>query len=154
MVAAKHQYITRLQNAWWVRIQGVGGKLVASGYFSDRKYGGKKDSEQAAVAYRDKLAKKHRANRKRVYSTDRRSKSGVVGVHLNKLSNNGNSYFYWTSSIMRDGKQTHQMFSIKKYGYDKAFLMAVKARYKYVGTPIPKGVKAPPMNKQVKAYLK
>lgn len=59
------------------------------------------------------------ANNKRIFSNN---KSGVKGVTFSKY------HSAWISLWQEDGKQKKKHFSIKKYGHEKSFQMAVKKR--------------------------
>jgi len=66
-------------------------------------------------------------NKTNCYNQNKRinNKSGVTGVHL---INNGDGLYYWVASWMQDGKHKGKLFSIKKYGDEVAFNLAVQTR--------------------------
>ena len=67
------------------------------------------------------------------------NKSGYTGVYL-KIDRRNKIYKYWTSMWYEDGgKIKYKYFSIKKYGYSKAYNMAVKFRENKIKELILKG---------------
>lgn len=55
------RHTTQESTGWYVRMRSLG--RVKRKYFSDRAYGSKQDSLEAAIKYRNKLAKTQRDGR-------------------------------------------------------------------------------------------
>ena len=128
--------ITRLDHeesgtrGWQVRIQRR--RVRRTGYFSDRRHGGRNASLRKAREFRDRLLEKmkpfSRAARAKLKSE--RNSSGAVGVC--KVSNAGKygiHYEFWQATWSpRPGERKSARFSISKYGDRKAFQKACRAR--------------------------
>lgn len=107
-----------------------------SKFFSDRAYGGKRAGLAAAREFRDRLDEKVRPVDRvsRMKAVSSRNSSGVPGVRLreNVVVRNGWEYTYmnWEASWTpkSGGRRVKRQFSILKYGDEKAFEMAVRAR--------------------------
>ena len=120
---------------WFVRGY-RNGKTYAK-LFSDRKFGGYDGSLEKAQRYRDKLHQKlgemKKAQRKRrVAFRDSRNKSGVLGVCRTTKKGQGGvmNEVYSVTWRPKPGVQKCTSFSIRKYGEDKAFKLAVAHRKK------------------------
>ncbi|MEM9226619.1 MAG: AP2 domain-containing protein [Verrucomicrobiota bacterium] len=133
----KHKGISRIDSGsthgWFVR--GYRNGKTFSKLFSDRKSGSKGDALEAAVTYRDSLyaeleqmPQKPRA-RRMVYR-DSRNTTGVLGVsRTSKTDAKGRTTeCYSVSWRPEPGKQKCTSFSIRKYGEEKAFELAVALR--------------------------
>ena len=103
---------------WLVRAYG-GGKTFSK-YFSDRRFGGKEQSQAKAIEFLDQLTKevkekfadyKPRQNqplyRKRRGSSN---KTGVVGIHRCQTVNHGKPVAYWAATWNEDGKPKDKKF--------------------------------------------
>lgn len=115
-------------------------RIMRQGYmytqlFSDREYGSKKKSLDAARIVRDELeaelktySSKDLAKRERSNNT-----SGITGVRLVEESDprweSKPTYQYWVAQWSPSkGVRKTKRFSVEKYGYDEAYRLAVKAR--------------------------
>lgn len=136
---SKNKGISRIDSGsthgWFVR--GYRNAKVYSKLFSDKKCGGKQKAYNMAVSYRDDLIGEitqipKKARGRRIVTSDRRNKTGVIGVcRTVKKSPNGNSCdCYSVSWRPEPGIQRCTSFSIKKYGEKKAFQLAVAHRKK------------------------
>ena len=120
-------------HGWEVRITRRG-KHVAK-YFSDKDYGGKRASLGAAKSFRDDQIEKLRPYTRLELVKRAEIRSGnVPGVRLreNVVEKNGWQYTYqtweasWTPA--EGGRRIKRQFSINKYGDEKAYKLAVRAR--------------------------
>lgn len=124
----KHKDIARIDqeskrtHGWYVRVRFRG--VTKSKFFSDKKWGGRYSSLQAAISWRDETEAawgKPRTDRNMVMVT--RVSTGVVGVRLNdKL------HRYEISWTGKNGKQGKTTVSILKHGKKKAFARACQIR--------------------------
>jgi hypothetical protein len=122
-------------HGWFVR--GYRNGKTYSRLFSDRKLGGKTKALASAKTYRDGLLLQIKAipaqrNPRRLVFKDARNVSGVLGVcRTSKTSPNGTPYeCYSVSWRPESGVQKCTSFSIRKYGEEKAFQLAVDHRLK------------------------
>ena len=120
-------------HGWEVRITRRGKKVAK--YFSDRDFRGKRGALAAARAFRDELIDKLRPYTAIELVKRAQERSGnVPGVRLreNVVEKNGWQYTYktweasWTPA--RGKKRIKRQFSVNKYGDEKAYKLAVKAR--------------------------
>jgi hypothetical protein len=132
--------VTRVDNAvsrthgWLVTIQRRG--TIFRKQFSDGVLGGKAKSLAAAKAYRDEVVAKYPPLSKREHAEilKKNNKSGVVGVCRYCASETrqkpvSEKRWFWVASwVLPDGRAKRIKFSVKKYGEEGAFKMAVKAR--------------------------
>ena len=132
-------HITRFDNeikkrhAWHVTV--TRNKQRAGKRFSDSAHGGKKQSLQAAIQYRDELLKQTDVYALLVgYGTSLQSnnKSGIAGVYradkINKRSPN-TRHIYWVAYGKNEyGVRYCCRFSIKLYGEAGARQMAIDER--------------------------
>jgi hypothetical protein len=104
-------------------------------YFTDVGCGGKSKALNEAKKYRDEVVSKTRpftrAELSRSIKT--KNKSGMVGVTLiektDKRGSKFHKYLYWKAWWSpKVGVRKVMMFSVSKYGYDKALKLAKKAR--------------------------
>ncbi len=131
-------YITRLHYrssfGWWVRLRFA--SIQKS--FSDRIYGSKAKSRQAAIKFRDAclrdLAKKGlpigRKPKGHHKNPTIRNRTGVVGVHyVIKTYGDGSRHkSYIGTYYPRKYEHSVKSFSVNKYGEKKAFKLAVAFR--------------------------
>lgn len=122
-------------HGWFVR--GYRNGQTYSRLFSDGKFGGPEAALAEAQLYRDKLQehlenvpKKPRA--RRLVLRDSRNSTGVLGVcRTSKKGPDGTvNDCYSVSWRPEPGKQKCTSFSIRKYGEEKAFALAVAHRHK------------------------
>lgn len=132
--------VTRVDNpnsrthGWLVTIQRRG--VIFRKQFSDGVLGGKTRSLTAAKAYRDDILAKYPPLSKREHAEilKKNNKSGVVGVCRYCASEtsgrpNADKRWFWVASwVLPDGRAKRVKFSIRKYGEEDAFKLAVKAR--------------------------
>lgn len=104
-------------------------------FFGDERAGGKRKALTAAREFRDGIEVKHRNyTRKEIAKIkSKRNTSGIVGVRLaSETDSRGPNelvYSYWVAQWSpKPGLRRTARFSINKYGEDKAFKMACKAR--------------------------
>jgi len=122
-------------HGWFVR--GYRNNKTFSKLFSDKKLGGKAKALIAAKAFRQSLWNKIekipvKRRPRRLVVRDSRNTTGVIGVcHIAKKNNNGSIYeSYAVSWRPKPGIQKCTSFSIKKYGRQQAFRLAVELRKK------------------------
>lgn len=122
-------------HGWFAR--GYRNGKTHSKLFSDRKCGGKDEAYALAKAYRVELSGKldeipKAPSKRRIVVSDSRNKTGELGVSLVvKKGPNGQKYeSYSVSWRPKPGVQKCTSFSIKKYGKDQAFKLAVEHRRK------------------------
>ncbi|NNC90091.1 MAG: AP2 domain-containing protein [Akkermansiaceae bacterium] len=116
-------------HGWQVRLQRRGVKHAK--YFSDRSYGGAKRAFTVARDWRDRLLTRlEDGEAVRVCRRSPRNSSGVVGVaKVTVVAPNGNEYQFWQAAWSPEpGKRRCVKFSVKRYGDEAAFELAVKAR--------------------------
>lgn len=110
-----------------VRLQRRGVKYGK--FFADRVHGNPQLALRAARQWRDTLLDKI-ADRARVCERSPRNSSGVVGVSkITVVTANGTSYQFWQATWSpTPGQRRCVKFSIKRYGNQQAFQLAVEAR--------------------------
>jgi len=121
-------------HGWLVTIQRRG--VIYRKHFSDGVHGGKTKSFNAAKAYRDEVIAKHPPFSMREYSNivKKNNRSGVVGVcrycasETRDMPEEKQRWFWVASWPLPDGRRKRVKFSVKKYGEEGAFKMALKAR--------------------------
>ncbi len=127
-------------HGWQVRIQSKGVRYGR--FFSDRLWGGRDGSLEAAIRYRDRLVSRiHRVQAEGAISArsrqipDPRNRSGVVGVsRVVQRSAAGVEYHFWQASWTNvEGKRVVMRYSVLKYGDDRARDMACESRRKAGG---------------------
>jgi hypothetical protein len=123
---------TRDTHGWYVRIYKNG--KTYSKLYSDNKYGGKDRAllvaQKARVIALEALKELPREPKRRLVRTDRRNKSGIIGVSkTTKINKNGTTsdYFQVTWSP-EPGKVKNRQWSVKKYGEEEAGRRAVEYR--------------------------
>jgi hypothetical protein len=100
--------------------------------FIVERYPSKEAAEIAALAYRDRMLREVLPMTKRECTSILRKNntSGVPGVGFQKSTNSG-GLGYWVAYAQRPGHpMERKSFSVKQFGFDKAFEMAVAARQK------------------------
>jgi len=105
-------------------------------HFSDGVHGGKQKSFLAAKSFRDEVIAKYPPFSMREYSNivKKNNRSGVVGVcrycasETRDLPEEKQRWFWVASWPLPDGRRKRVKFSVKKYGEEGAFKMALKAR--------------------------
>lgn len=122
-------------HGWFVR--GYKNKKTYSKLFSDKRYGGEKEALEAARKYRDALVEElneipNEPRPRRIVSRDSRNVTGVLGVCRisKKGANGGVNEFYSVTWRPEPGVQKCSSFSIRKYGEEEAFRLAVELRRK------------------------
>jgi hypothetical protein len=138
---AKPTYgISRVDNevsrthGWLVTIQRRG--VIYRKHFSDGVHGSRNKSFAAAVSFRDETVAKHPPLSMREYSSivKRSNRSGVVGVcrycasETRSLPQEQQRWFWVASWPLPGGKRKRVKFAVNKYGEEKAFKLALKAR--------------------------
>jgi len=132
--------VTRVDNeasrthGWLVTIQRRG--VIFRRQFSDGVLGGKTRALAAAKAYRDEIVAKYPPLSKREHAeiVKKNNKSGVVGVcrycaSETRQKPSAEKRWFWVASwVLPDGRAKRIKFSVKKYGEEDAFKLAVKAR--------------------------
>lgn len=121
---------------WEVRISRRGKKVAK--FYSDSLHGGKRKALQEARAFRDKMEDKYPPyTRVEIMAQPTvRNSSGIPGVRRreNVVTKNGWAYTYatWEASWTpeKGGRRTKRQFSVLKFGEDKAYELAVRARSK------------------------
>lgn len=141
MRTAKPTYgISRVDNehsrthGWLVTIQRRG--VIHRKHFSDGVHGSRTKSFAAAVGFRDEIVAKYPPLSLREYSNivKKSNRSGVVGVcrycasETRNLPEEQQRWFWVASWPLPSGKRKRVKFAVTKYGEDKAFKMALKAR--------------------------
>ncbi|MDB4265446.1 AP2 domain-containing protein [bacterium] len=120
-------------HGWQVRLQRRGVKFAK--YFGDRVYGDHRRSLTAARQWRDELLTKIEASEQaRICTRSARNRSGVVGVSRVTVVTNGSTYEFWQATWSPEvGRRRCVKFSIRRYGDNEAFRLAVIAREEAVG---------------------
>lgn len=121
-------------HGWLVTVQRRG--VIFRKHFSDGILGGKQKSFLAAKAFRDEVIAKYPPFSMREYSNivKKNNRSGVVGVcrycasETRDLPEEKQRWFWVASWPLPDGRRKRVKFSVKKYGEEGAFKMALKAR--------------------------
>ena len=121
-------------HGWLVTVQRRG--VIFRKHFSDGVYGGKQKSFIVARAYRDDVIAKNPPFSMQEYSSivKKNNRSGVVGVcrycasETRDLPEEKQRWFWVASWPLPDGRRKRVKFSVKKYGEEGAFNMALKAR--------------------------
>lgn len=121
-------------HGWLATVQRRG--VIHRRFFSDGTCGGKEESLAAARGFRDEIIAKYPPFSMREYSSivKKSNRSGVVGVcrycasETRDLPEDQQRWFWVASWPTPDGKRKRVKFSVKKYGEETAFKMALKAR--------------------------
>ena len=121
-------------HGWLVTVQRRG--VIFRKHFSDGVHGSKQKSFLAAKVFRDDIIAKYPPFSMREYSNivKKNNRSGVVGVcrycasETRDLPEEKQRWFWVASWPLPDGRRKRVKFSVKKYGEEGAFKMALKAR--------------------------
>ena len=109
-------------HGWYVRVRKVG--IIFPKFFSDKKCGGKENSLQNAIEYRNSMERAldiPRTDKNIVYKAF--SITGIVGVNFSEKENR-----YNVSWITKSGKQGKTSVSIRKWGKLGALERACRIR--------------------------
>ncbi len=121
---------SRDTHGWFVRVYNE--SVTYSKLFSDKKWRGEDNAFEAAVAFRNELyAEVGKAfPTRRVVRTDKRNKTGVIGICRTRKRNASGSYneFFSVSWSPEYGSHKCRMFSVSKYGEREAFRRACELR--------------------------
>ncbi len=106
-------------------------------FFGDNAFGGKRKALAAAREYRDELVAQHppRSLKEVAKRKSSRNSSGTVGIRLSeevdRRGPNELVYQYWVAQWSpKPGVRRTRRFSVNKYGDEKAYRMALRARQK------------------------
>ncbi|MEM6885359.1 MAG: AP2 domain-containing protein [Verrucomicrobiota bacterium] len=116
-------------HGWFVRVTRKG--KTYSAFFTDKKHGGKGKALAAAKVGLEKLRAKYPPMSRKEFARvqRRKTKSGIVGVTRLTKKVKGKDYDFWQATWSpRTGVIEKKVYSITKYGEDKAKKLAVKAR--------------------------
>ncbi len=116
-------------HGWQVRLQRRGIKYAK--FFSDRTHQSPAHALLTAKQWRDQLLiQLDSLDQTRICQRSTRNSSGVVGVSKVVVSGaNGVTYHFWQATWSpKPGKRQCIKFSIKRYGDNQAFELAVQAR--------------------------
>ena len=120
-------------HGWFVR--GYKNGQTYSKLFSDKRHGGKNNALVVARGYRDELFDElseipNSPRARRIVTRDSRNKTGVLGVcRISKKGVNGKvTESYSVTWRPEPGVQKCTSFSIRKYGEEEAFRLAVELR--------------------------
>ena len=127
------KYITRMDyphtHGWWVRmLDNRDGNGKISKFFRDTKYASKEEGLHEAIKFRDRHFKHLTRSQKTVSHQGKLGKIYGEGVFIGWKTRGKWSYPYATASWWEGGRQHHRVFSVEKYGYDKAWQLAKNAR--------------------------
>jgi hypothetical protein len=120
-------------HGWQVRLQRRGVKYAK--YFGDSVFGSPSRALQAARIWRNDLLREIEAlELARICTRSARNSSGVVGVSKVTVVTNGSTYEFWQATWSPEpGRRRCVKFSIRRYGDQEAFRLAVVARKDGVG---------------------
>lgn len=120
-------------HGWFVR--GYRNGKTYSKLFSDRKSGGRDKAREAAISHRDELHEElkqipQKPRARRMVYRDSRNTTGVLGVSRTRKTDAKGRVTECFSVSWRPepGKQKCTSFSIRKYGEERAFELAVALR--------------------------
>lgn len=120
-------------HGWFVRVTRKG--KTYSAFFTDKKHGGKTKALAAAREGLKKLRAKYPPMSRKEFAKvqRRRTKSGIVGVTRLTKNVKGKNYHFWQATWSpKPGVIEKKVFSISKYGAEKAKKLAIAARKKGV----------------------
>lgn len=131
-----HKGITRIDtkgtHGWYVRVKKNGKSYTK--LFSDSKYNGRehalKCAKKAHALAKETMQTPAYAPTRRLVTTDKRNKSGMIGVNKTSKTNakgESTEYYQVTWSPL-PGKIKNRQWSVRKYGRDEAFRLAKKFR--------------------------
>lgn len=128
--------ITRIDakstHGWYVRVK-KNGKSYAK-LFSDSKYGGRNHALKCAKKARELALETMKTSEsvpsRRLVTTDKRNKSGMVGVNKTHKTNAKGQIteYYQVTWSPAPGKIKNRQWSVRKYGHDEAFRLAKEFR--------------------------
>lgn len=127
------------KGSWRVKIK-VGNKYIQK-FFGFKRYGNHEIALIAAIEYRNEVLKEHdllhRLAADNAFQTHslRIKKPMIVGVRFlhNKYNKIGGTTYWIAVYSTKSGKKCKTHFSIQKYGFEEAFLMACRKRYEHCG---------------------
>jgi len=128
----------RGREGWYIQVpfSRDGKRLVWRKSVSNASYGGTKSSlKQIALALRDEKMHELEVHDPGlgIYHRQKshRNTSGFVGVRLSEEVRSGRTYLYWEARWRKpDLKIARKVFSISRYGFQRAKQLAVRAREK------------------------
>jgi hypothetical protein len=121
-------------SGWAVRVK-RGGRMVHQRYFSDRRFGGKRQALARALKDRDAVLRKLPRSHPKQRSVS--NKTGVVGVFVTRRLSRRRAKgkrrvlrYYEANWMWPPGsrRQVQRSFSWTKYGREEAWRLAVEAR--------------------------
>jgi hypothetical protein len=127
MYAIRRHQATAKSWCWRVRFSRRG--VMYSKSFYDKTCDGSKEAKAQAVAWRDEQLAKVEAFTLMDLHTQKRANNvtGVPGVHFHKTDRQ--PLGFWQAKIKVGGvKSTTKSFSVRQYGGDEAYRLAVAAR--------------------------
>ncbi len=104
---------------------------IHSAFFADQSWGGKSKALGAARRHYQKLLRKHGRISRRAWAEMKRrdSGSGIVGVRKAVVKIGRRKLWYWMATWSpRKHVVRRRMFSMQRYGPNKAKTLAIKAR--------------------------
>ena len=121
-------------HAWRISLSRNGRRFVRN--FTDRKHGDGQQALHAARIYRDQILRENPPISRKEFCSIRRSnnKSGTTGVcsyskRYERRDGSINEKWYWEASWPnRVGESTRKLFSVDRYGEEKARQMAIRTR--------------------------
>ena len=125
------KYVTRVDylksdgrrgsRGWWVRVPGAPKKL-----FSDSVYGSRLRARDAALDYRDEVARAHRVLvvPRCIVRRSSRNKTGTIGVHVSQHESGLRAVASWSPSP-NVSRRAH--FQFKSWGGRKGAIAAARA---------------------------
>jgi len=150
-------------NGYWVEIPNPVGETIREA-FEDKDFGGKFGALRAAKAFvirtierlpppaNPEPTEKFINNRKTI-----RIESGVDGISLRRVVNKYSDYYAWEArqrkKVTSNQRPKTVRYSIPRYGYEIAFMMAVKYRYNDIGRPVPDDIVTPDITDETKKFL-
>lgn len=131
---ARIDIVSASTHGWQVRLQRRGQKYAK--FFSDSAAGSPERALYFAKQWRDQLVEKLEVDDSaRICKRSLRNSSGVIGVSRVKVTTNGTVYEFWQATWSpRPGERRCLKFSIKRYGDERAFTLAVEARRKGINS--------------------
>lgn len=131
------KYITKYDDN--IRCKIRFGQETVSKWWSINKYGSEERAINLATRWRNAQLKKHnqlfRLKYKKNPDLYKNAKHPIIGVYFTyHKQQNGTISTNWTARVSIKNKEVKKHYSIIKYGYKEAFLLACEFRYKHVGT--------------------
>lgn len=133
----QRKYIIREKTAWHIKIR-LPDKTIYNKRINIIKYGGVKNSLKVAVDWRDEILKKYKLLDRLCFKKSpdffKTNKQLVcIGVYFSIHHQKNGPTSSWIARCRIKNKEIKKHFSIKKYGYEKAFLKACEIRYQHCG---------------------